>query len=129
MDNLKAVCFDMGDTVAEMSPSIHDCGHSMFQDFGLSCTAGDAHDALTRAWMALGDEYMAVGGALSAEFWNCLNMRWLEELGAAQDSEHLVDLMRERFFSVDWQGSLLDEVPDLLVALRARGYRLGIISN
>jgi putative hydrolase of the HAD superfamily len=37
--------------------------------------------------------------------------------------------MAEGFFGVDWQGTLLEEVPDLLKTLRERGYRLGIVSN
>ncbi len=123
---LRAITFDMGDTLVEIRPAIHERAHEVLQEHGLSCTVGAVREALSRAWLCLGEEYMASSRPLQpARFFGA----WLKELGVRENFEGLAAQVGKSLTSIEYTRCLPEEVPSILAQLRQRGYLLGIISN
>ena len=128
MNDLKAICFDMGDTLVETRPSIVERVQGVLEGCGMLYSRGAAGEALGRAWLAMGEEYMARDGHFR-RFWMRLYKTWLKELGIDKDLDGLMEQISESFVGLQHDTHLPGEVLDILAGLRDRGYRLGIISN
>ena len=127
--DLKAITFDMGDTLVEIRPAIHEYLHGICQGLALSCSLQAVREALDRAWLCMAEEYMASDGRWSRSFSVRFNGAWLKELGVREDIERLAVQVLESLASFEYESCLFEEVPGILAELQGRGYPLGIISN
>jgi HAD superfamily hydrolase (TIGR01549 family) len=130
---LKAVCFDMGDTLAYQHPAGHRVLRRLLHQRGISVSDAEVH----RARLAANSRYYALALARPS-------------LGIAQEKDSLVDEFDQTLLTslglAEWPGLTVADVqtafrsvarrfvlfPDVrptLRALSARGLRLAVVSN
>jgi putative hydrolase of the HAD superfamily len=127
------VFFDAGETILHPHPSFPELFAQVCARNGVDVDAGDVRvvqERLAPHLVDLGEATGVDAPSLSAEgsrtFWTFLYRRLLGELGI--DRGDLPDLLYATFSHIS-SYKLFDDVLDALDAVRARGHRIGLISN
>jgi len=120
----KAVLFDLGGTLVKTEDPPE--GHRRILEFyGVKVSCGDATKAHSENEREFDVREMAEMGSA---FWVKWNMKLLERLGIDENKEFLAKKIDEMW----WNYAHLEVYPDVvdtLVHLRAKGMRLGIVTN
>jgi len=118
--SLRAIFFDIGGTLIHPWPSVGEIYASTARRHGLNVTAGQIENAFRESWVALKRPGMTVS---RKEWWRALVFRTL-----GQENEACFEELYERFgHAAAWR--VYPDVEDTLRDVRARGLRVGAISN
>ncbi len=132
MSPIRAVFFDVGGTLAYPHPSFHAVIARVLAEHGVATTAERVAAVEPAVWQAI-DAYWQQGGyftrseAESRRFWYWVYETFLHLLGVA-DAGDLPQRLYAEFVKHETYRLYADSLP-ALEALRARGLRLGVISN
>ena len=134
MSSIEAIFFDVGGTLLEVSPSVGHVYAEACGRLGGSVHPGDVQQAFDHAWVTLSaevpsgaDRYRVFDGGESA-WWERLSAMAFDRCGVAHHHRPAVDDLRSVFARAEaWR--VYPEVEEALESLRARGVRLGVISN
>ncbi|HEY7064234.1 MAG TPA: HAD-IA family hydrolase [Chloroflexota bacterium] len=132
MSPIRAVFFDVGGTLAYPHPSFHAVIARVLGEHGVHVTAEQVRAAEPKVWGAV-ETYWARGGnftrsdAESRRFWYWVYETFLRLLGE-DDPRDLPQRLYAEFIRHETYRLYPDSLP-ALEALRARGVRLGVISN
>lgn len=125
----RAILFDVGSTLVDPDPSARELILAVLNAHGSNLQVEDIARAEPRAWEAVQHllPFQRYGRKESREFWDAFDTALLENLGIPDDHD-LRRRMFEEFQRIEnWR--LYPDAIDVLQTLRARGYRLGVVSN
>jgi putative hydrolase of the HAD superfamily len=129
---LRAVFFDVGETLVHVDPSFVDLFVTVLAGAGHRRAQEDVREASAHVYARFSEA--ARDGSMwttsperSREFWTSVYDRMLEELGVA-DTDGLAATLYREFTRIE-NYVLFDDVHPTIDALRARGLLLGIVSN
>ncbi len=123
---LKAITFDMGETLEEMHPPQYQRMQEVCETLGLSCSVPQVREALSRAWVRMSRVYATSEKDLPDHLYYG---PWLEELGVRENLEARVIEVSQALAGSEYRRTLAEGLGELLAELRRRGLVLGIISN
>jgi putative hydrolase of the HAD superfamily len=131
---IEAVLLDVGGTLIECRPSAAELYASTLSRWGPSVRGEEVEPIFRAAWEQATqahppglDRYHELKGG-EREWWGALLRRVLGELGHPAPWEPVLDELFEAFSSPElWH--VYPEVHEVLVELRRRGLRLGVLSN
>lgn len=130
----KAVFFDVGGTLLEVSPSVGHVYAKACADRGAPVSAEAVQKAFDRAWVTLSadvprgvDRYRIFPGG-ERGWWEKVSEHAFDACGVPESGRPPLDDLRGAFAKPDaWR--LFPETRGALRALRDGGFRLGVISN
>jgi putative hydrolase of the HAD superfamily len=134
LSSIEAVFFDVGGTLVEVSPSVGHVYAEACGRLGASVAPRDVQRAFDHAWVTLSsevptgeDRYRLFDGGETA-WWARISEIAFDLCGVAPEHRPDVEDLRAWFARAEaWR--VYPEVPGVLEDLRARGVRLGVISN
>lgn len=126
MSTIRAVFFDFGDTLAELSPSREELFLDSAQSVGLAL----AIDSVRRAYQVVDSQnkYSSVHTIDRDSFYRRYNERLCETLGISSHFAQLGPVLLERF-RVGKRWVLMDDTAETLHHLQDRGIPLALVSN
>ena len=129
---VEIVSFDVGGTLVQPYPSIGEIYAEAMARFGFPQTAERVEAAFERAWdRAQQESPHADAGDWEKQWWRRLVLDVVQQLGGSVltlDFERLFEELWKRFAQPrSWR--FYDGALRVLQELRARGYRLGVLSN
>jgi putative hydrolase of the HAD superfamily len=125
----RVVLFDVGATLVDPHPSAPELVLRVLRTHGLEVSADELGAAEPDAWRAVRHliPFQRYGQEESRAFWDVFYGVLLERLGRANDGAVRAALYDEFQRLENWR--LYPEAISVLQELRARGYRLGVVSN
>jgi putative hydrolase of the HAD superfamily len=125
---VKAVLFDLGDTLIESSRSAYEAFSRIIACEGIDVSLEEVKKAFILAREELGDELNKVRGKIpSSEVHNVLNLQVLTILGI-QDGGTLVDILDQQWPRTGGT-QVYPDVHPALAMLKRNGIKTGIVSN
>jgi len=130
-DSIRAVFFDFDGTLAFHEPDSFDMVSAFCAEIGqpLGPEAERRGRRAEHRFFAapdIRDRFKLLAGD---DFWLCFNRIMLETMGVEGDLNQLAMRVTDRFSSLEQEYRCPETVPLTLAELRARGYRLGLITN
>jgi putative hydrolase of the HAD superfamily len=126
----KAVFFDFGGTLGSLAPSIDEPWRAWAQvasKFGHGITEARIREVNEEADRRFRGQIYAYHGR-SADFWRMRDMWVIDRLGIMSERDDFFDALQAIFGDASLV-QLYPETREVLELLRAKGYRLGVISN
>jgi putative hydrolase of the HAD superfamily len=125
----RLILFDVGATLVDPHPSAREVVLRVLRDHGLDVAAADVATAEPRAWEAVAGlmPFHSYGQEESWVFWDAFYRALLVNLGQPDDGSLRAKLYAEFQRLENWR--LYPDAVPVLEELRARGYRLGVVSN
>ena len=130
-DSIRAVLFDFDGTLVYQEPDSFDMIGAFCAEIGQPLSA----DAERQGRRTRHEYFVApvileqISGLPPDQFWRQFNRRLLEALGIQGNLDHLADELEARFANVEMVYYCPEVVGHTLAELRARGYRLGLVTN
>ena len=129
---LRAVFFDVGETLVHVDPSFAELFVKVLRDEGHVRSLDDVRAASAHVYAsfteAARDRSMwTTSPERSRAFWTSVYERMLDDLGVS-DRDGLAGTLHREFTRLEHY-ALFEDVRPTLSALRAAGFRLGIVSN
>ncbi|HEX4999738.1 MAG TPA: HAD-IA family hydrolase [Terriglobia bacterium] len=122
--NYDAVLFDAAETLFTTRGTVGDLYAASARDFGSSATPAEIQEAFDRQFRRSGP----VDRRTEKEWWKGVVQRVFTDVGMVNDFDGLFERIYDRFRDAGgW--SLFPETVETLSALKAKGLKLGIISN
>ncbi len=123
----KAVLFDLGGTLIENVLNPFETFQKILENRGIRVTVEDVERAFTATGEELGDRFVQLAGKIPfIELYRTWNLYVLKVLGV--EDENLAKKVNEQWLNVCGI-AVYSDVPEILVYLRERGIKTGIISN
>jgi putative hydrolase of the HAD superfamily len=120
---IKAVLFDLGGTLMKSTPVPIVCRRILTRH-GILLPLAFEETALDGIAKEMNRDY----GLPYKEFWRIYNIKMLEKIGISENLKELADIITDEWWK-NANPELYPEVKDILITLRKRGVKLGIITN
>jgi putative hydrolase of the HAD superfamily len=129
LKSVKAICFDLGDTLASTDPPyLHRIAQAM-RDSGLDISDKDFELVYTKADYKLFLKHKEKGGLTPTQYRQWFLPLLYESLISDDEVDEFRRKVRYEMSKVDFGRVPLPGAHDLLDYLKGRGYRLAVISN
>lgn len=127
--NRRLVLFDVGATLVDPHPSAQEVVLRTLRRHGLAVQSRDLARAEPLAWQRVAHlmPFQRYGQEESRAFWDAFYRALLDSLGQADDGPLRAELYAAFQRLENWR--LFPEAVPVLRELRARGFRLGVVSN